>query len=88
MAARASSGARDPADSPSRMTNTLPSPVLKTNPAPIYAVSKRVGRGAESMAYTAATLSGRTTDANARTSASTLTLPCLSDRTVRATPGP
>ncbi|GAA1306295.1 hypothetical protein GCM10009610_18600 [Pseudonocardia xinjiangensis] len=40
-----------------------------------------------SMAYTAAALSGRTTEATARTSASTLTLPCWTLRTVQASPG-
>ena len=54
----------------------MPTPALKTNPATMYALSNRVGRAAESMAYTAARLVRRMTDANARTSASRLTPPC------------
>jgi hypothetical protein len=33
MAARTSAGDRGPPDTPSRMTNTMPIPALKTNPA-------------------------------------------------------
>jgi hypothetical protein len=75
MTARTSSGACGTVDTAKTVTSTRPIAALKTNPATMLAVSNRVGRAAESMALTDATLVGRMTEARARTSASRLTPP-------------